>query len=100
MNLVRNEQDLAARIAGFNALGRVAYQQPGSDVAMAFDQEAVPELLKVAISPNSLNLQMRAVFALRRAQTESAREALKLISNSANPQIATAARNGLPHPKI
>jgi HEAT repeat protein len=100
LNLVRNEQDLAARIAGFNALGRVAYQQPGSDVAMAFDQEAVPELLKVAISPNSLNLQMRAVFALRRAQTESAREALKLISNSANPQIATAARNGLPHPKI
>jgi HEAT repeat protein len=100
LNLVRNEQDLAARVAGFNAVGRAVYQQPGSDVAMAFDSEAVPELLKVATSPNSLNLQMRSVFALRRAQTEAARAALEVIANSARPQIATAARNGLPQRKI
>jgi hypothetical protein len=41
-----------------------------------------------------LNIQMRAVFALRRARTLTAQAALAVIADRARPQIATAARNG------
>jgi HEAT repeat protein len=83
---VMAEEDIAARVAGFNALGRGAQR---------FDAEIVPELLHIATAPNSLNIQMRAVFALRRAQTPAARIALAQIAGSGAPQVATAARNGL-----
>jgi HEAT repeat protein len=91
--LVMQETDLAARIAGFNAIGRAAFGQPA--VATVFDRDIVPELQQIATTPNSLNLQMRAVFALRRAQTPAAQSALSAIASSARPQIATAALNGL-----
>ena len=89
------EDDVAARVAGFNALGRAAGLQPGSAAATAFDQQIVPELLQIATSENSLNIQLRAVFALRRAQTEAAQDALAAIARSARPQVALAAQNGL-----
>jgi HEAT repeat protein len=92
---VMAEEDIAARVAGFNALGRGAHQRPASPIAQRFDAEIVPELLHIATAPNSLNIQMRAVFALRRAQTPAARIALAQIAGSGAPQVATAARNGL-----
>ena len=61
--LVMAETDIAARVAGFNALGCAVHQEPGSAGAGVFDREIVPELLKIATQPNSVNLQMRAVFA-------------------------------------
>jgi len=96
---VQTERDIAARVAGFNAVGLGVQRQPESAAAAAFDQEIVPELLRIATAPNSLNIQMRAVFALRRAQTEAAQAALAAIANSARPQVAAAARNGLRPPK-
>lgn len=96
--MVQAESDVAARVAGLNALGRAARQHPGSEAATAFDQELVPELVRIATLPNSLNLQMRAVFALRRANTSVAREALAVIARDARPQVATAALNGLRPP--
>jgi HEAT repeat protein len=93
--LIQAETDLAARVAAYNALGRGVFQDPHAAAAMVFDREAVPELLRIATEPNSLNLQMRAVFALRRAQTAAAQSALTRISSTAVPQVATAARNGL-----
>jgi HEAT repeat protein len=95
MPLVMAEQDIAARVAGFNAIGRGAYQEPASTIAGRFDAEIVPELLQIATAPNSLNIQMRAVFALRRARTPAALAALGMIAESAVPDVATAARNGL-----
>jgi HEAT repeat protein len=92
---VQAEQDVAARVAGFNVIGSLAGKQPTSSTASAFDREIVPELLQIATTPNTLNIQMRAVFALRRAQTERARAALAVIASDAHPQIAAAARNGL-----
>jgi HEAT repeat protein len=92
------ETDVAARVAGFNALGSAVSAQAGSSAASSFDAELVPELQRIASEQNSLNLRMRAVFALRRAQTSAAREALASIAASTNvssPQIAAAARNGL-----
>jgi hypothetical protein len=92
------EQDIAARVAGFNALGRAAVQAPGSEMATSFDQLIVPELVTIATSPNSLNIQMRAVFALRQAQTPASQQALAVIASTAQPQVAMAARNGLRPP--
>jgi hypothetical protein len=92
------EEDPSARIAGFNALGRAARLEPASAIARAFDTQVVPELLRTATTANSTNLQMRAVFALRRAGTPAARQALEAVAGQAAPQIATAARNGLRAP--
>ncbi|MEK7952953.1 HEAT repeat domain-containing protein [Luteolibacter soli] len=93
--LVLAEEDTAARIAGLNALGASVHQDPSSSAALDFDERLVPELQRLATSPNSLNLQIRAVFALRRAGTPAAREALARIESDAPPQVASAARNGL-----
>lgn len=98
MPTIMAEADIAARVAGFNAVGRAVRQSPTSGFAVEFNQKVVPELLAIATSSHNLNIQMRAVFALRRAQTPAAQSALAEIANSARPQVAAAARNGLPGP--
>lgn len=89
------EDDIGARVAGLNAAARAIAQRPNSTIAETFNQQIVPELLHIATTPNSLNIQMRAVFALRRAQTPAAQAALEQIARIAQPRIATTARNGL-----
>lgn len=95
LSRVQAEDDLAARVAGFNAVGAALRREPASGSAEIFNRDIAPELVRIAIEPNSLNLQMRAVFALRRAGTPAAREALARIVDHAPPQVATAARHGL-----
>lgn len=96
--LVIGETDIAARIAGFNALAAAVARQPTAVDNTWFDERIVPELLQVATHPNSLDLQLRAVFALRRARTPAARSALAAIVQTASPQVATAAGHGLATP--
>jgi hypothetical protein len=96
VSLVGSEKDLAARVAGLNAVGHAVRLNPGSAAARVFDEQFVPELARIATSPNNLNLQMRAVFALRRAGTPAAQAALESIADTASIQVARAARNGLP----
>jgi HEAT repeat protein len=93
---VLEEDDIAARVAGFNTLASAAAQGSSDPVIATFDQQIVPELLQIATSDNSVNIRMRAVFALRRGQTAAAQAALaEVANNSSNPQIAEAARHGL-----
>ncbi len=92
---VMAEEDAAARIAGFNVLGNLARQQPSSEARKLFDRQVATELRELATGANSLNLQMRAVFALRRAGTPAAMQALATIEAEGAEQISTAARNGL-----
>lgn len=92
---VMAEEDAAARIAGFNVLGNLARQQPSSEARAIFDRQVATELRELATGANSLNLRMRAVFALRRAGTPAAMQALADIEAEGNEQISTAARNGL-----
>jgi hypothetical protein len=92
---VMAEEDPAARIAGFNALGRAARISPASPEAADFDTRVVPELQRAASEANSMNLRMRAVFALRRAGTPAAVQALQSLSGHSDKTIATAASNGL-----
>ncbi len=94
LRAAQSEKDIAARVAGFNAVGRAARLEPDSGFTAVFDREIVPELLRIATASNSLNVQMRAVFALRRAQTAAAQAALGVVADGARPQVATAARNG------
>jgi hypothetical protein len=93
--LIQAETDLAARVAGFNALGEAIKSGRSGDVAATFDANIVPELRDVAVSQENLNLRMRAVFALRRADTVAAHQALEFIATTSNPKIAQAARHGL-----
>jgi HEAT repeat protein len=93
---VLEEEDIAARVAGFNALASAVTQGSSETFAATFDLQIVPELLQIALSDNSVNIRMRAVFALRRAQTDAAQAALaEIASHASNTQIAEAARHGL-----
>jgi HEAT repeat protein len=89
------EQDVAARVAGWNAVGAAVGRDPTAALAAAFDVDVVPELERIASAENSLNVRMRAVFALRRAGTPAAADALAAIATTAPPPVATAARHGL-----
>lgn len=93
--LIREESDTAARVAGLNAVADSLRRSGQPAAASEFDQRFVQELTNLALSDNSLNIRMRSVFALRRAGTPGAQQALATLSQSTTPQIAQAARNGL-----
>ncbi len=95
---ISGETDLAARIAGLNAVANSLGRESQPVVAAEFDSRYVPELTKVALSDTSLNLRQRSVFALRRAGTPAAIAALSTIAQSHTPQIAQAAQAGLKKP--
>ena len=63
--------------------GMAQMLMPASVAAQVFNRDIVPELTRIATAPNSLNLQLRAVFALRRAPTAEAQAALEVIARSA-----------------
>ncbi len=67
--VIRAERDVAARVAGFNAVGGAVGRDPSTHLATVFDSDIVPELQRIAESENSVNIRMRAVFGLRRART-------------------------------
>ena len=92
---IGSEHDVAARVAGFNAVGGAVGRDRSTPVAALFDADIVPELERIATSENSLNVRMRAVFALRRAGTPAAQDALTTIATTARPPVAVAARHGL-----
>ncbi len=94
--LVAAETDVAARVAGANAVGEAVGRDAPNAAVAVFDEDLVPDLTHIAMNPNSLNVRMRAVFALRRARTAAARAALSTIAGSDCEQVAAAARNGLP----
>jgi HEAT repeat protein len=92
---IQAERNTAARVAGFNALSDAVRRGQSSSLALDFDAQIVPELTRIALAQDSINIRMRAVFALRRAGTPASLEALTEISKAQSPQIAQAAINGL-----
>lgn len=93
---IRNEDDPALLVAALNAVGDQVGRGETASLQQAFETEWIPELISIAESNWSLNLRMRAVFALRRASTAGALQALDHLSRNTTPEIAAAARNGLP----
>lgn len=93
--VISAETDLAARVAGLNALGDSVSRSMNADWASEFDARQVPDLKRIALSNETTNLRMRAVFALRRAGTPASMQALREITQSADePHVARAAYNG------
>lgn len=92
---IHGETDQSAKVAGFNAVGAAVGRDPSAPIAAAFDAEIVPELRDIADSETSLNLRMRAVFALRRAGTPAAQDAL--VGLAANATLPAAVRNAARH---
>lgn len=93
--VIQSETDYAARVAGFNALADTVKRGASSGLSAKFDAEIVPELTAIAVSNQSLDVRTRAVFALRKANTPVARQALQTLSQTPNQKIALAARHGL-----
>jgi HEAT repeat protein len=92
---IKEESDVAARVAGFNAVADAVKREKSTALAAEFNGAIVKELREIALSSETLNVRMRAVFALRRAGTGAADVALRTISETQNPKIAQAAMNGL-----
>lgn len=90
------ETDPAARIAAANAWA-LGLHQPEAAAAAAtrFDEHWVPELRTTALSATSVNLRLRSVFALWRAGTSTAAQALTAISRCEEPKVAAAAQQAL-----
>jgi HEAT repeat protein len=90
------ETDPAARIAAANALAAGLHGPSGTPAdATRFDESLVPEMEGTATSPTSLNLRLRAVFALWRAGTPGAIAALYRIRDLEQPKVAAAAQHAL-----
>lgn len=92
---IKGESDMAARVAGYNALGDAVRRGSSSALSAQFDTQMIPELTEIAISGESMNIRMRAVFAIRRAETPAAQAALQAIAQTPNVKIAQAAQHGL-----
>lgn len=92
---IERETDPDARVAAINAVADSVGRGGDAALAVDFDRDTVPELVRTAESGASPNLRMRAVFALRRASTPAALDALRKLSGNPTPVIATAALNGL-----
>jgi HEAT repeat protein len=92
---IKNESDLAARVAGYNAVGDAVRRGTSGTLSGQFDTQMIPELTQIAVSGESVNIRMRAVFAIRRAGTPAAQAALQAITQTPNEKIAQAARHGL-----
>lgn len=90
------ENDPATRIAAANMLA-IALHQSGTDnaVQQTFNQAVVPDLITTALGDFSTNLRYRAVFALVRAGTPDAVNALTTIGQQAEPRIAELANQGV-----
>lgn len=96
LELALAENDPATWVAAANMLA-ISLQQSGSDgiLRQRFNQEAVPGLLATALDTTNTNLRFRAVFALARAGTADAQEALAIVSRQADPQLAGLATSAL-----
>jgi HEAT repeat protein len=91
-SIIATEQDLAARLAGYQLLAREVGRARDSALAVQFDELAVPRLAELAINGVNMNQRLNAVIALRQANTPTAIRALAGISaQSGETKIVQAA---------
>ncbi len=92
-SVIATEQDLAARLAGYQLLAREVARGRDSALAVQFDQLVVPRLAELTISGASINERLNAVVALKQANTPAAIRALAGISaQNGEAKIVQAAR--------
>jgi HEAT repeat protein len=78
--LVQNESNITALLAGLNFLTGTLRSSPAPEVADFLNQTAVPKLKDAALNSDSSQNRLSAVFALQRAGTPAAIDALHEIA--------------------
>ena len=92
LNLAEQEQNIATKIAAANAAAAYLKQQNAKlDDINKFDKDLVPILKNKAIGQGSVNLQLRSIFALKRAGTSESLKALEEISKESNNKLISGA---------
>jgi HEAT repeat protein len=81
MSAVQNEADPSARVAGFDMLAKSLRDNPTPELQKLFDEVAIPELRKIALTGESLDDRQAAIIALARANTPGAMAALSDLKN-------------------
>ena len=93
LGLVRTESDVNARLAGLTCLAGTLQSPSAFDVALFFEQIAVPELKNMALQANDPESRLLSVIVLRRAKTPGSLTALQSIAaTSRDPKIIQAAQ--------
>lgn len=78
--LIFKEENLGARLAGYDFLARKIGASDNKILREQFDKKAIPELQRIALSEESLNLKLSSVISLKRAGTELSFSALEKIA--------------------
>ncbi|HZL42961.1 MAG TPA: HEAT repeat domain-containing protein [Verrucomicrobiae bacterium] len=81
ISAVQNEADPSARVAGFDMLAKALRDNPTPELQRIFDEVAIPELRKVALTGASIDDRQAAIIALARANTPGALAALGDLRN-------------------
>jgi HEAT repeat protein len=91
--MVEKETDASARLAGLDLLAMELRNNPSQDLSSYFDQTAVAELKKLALTGEISQDRLAAVIALKRAGTGASQAALQEIAqNSTDKRILDATR--------
>ena len=93
LDLVRNEQDPAAQVAGFDLLAKTVRDRPTPELQDYFTKVAIPALVEMALSAESFDKRQTSILALTRSRLPAAQEALakigaQLAAQNAQPQTA------------
>jgi HEAT repeat protein len=95
MALAQKETDPAARLAGLELLGRACGPDSTPDLLSFFNQTAVPELTKAALSGDNPQQRLNSVQALSQAGTPESIHALQQIAGSSGDPAIVAAAQGM-----
>lgn len=86
-----NEEATDARVAGYLLLAKQMKNPQNREMSRLFDEQAVPELLHVALAGEKTSERIQAVNVLKQAGTGKATETLRIIvSNSRDPRVINA----------
>ena len=89
--LVQNETNTTARLAGLEYLAGTVRSSSTPEVAVFFNQTAVPELKSTALNSDNSQNRLAAVLALQRAGTPEAIVALQTIAQQSKDQKVLSA---------
>jgi HEAT repeat protein len=97
INLLRQEQDSSARIAGLDLVAKIVRDRPTAEIQNFFDQKGVPMLKSAALEGDTGSDRIAAVLALARARTPASFLALQDVGAlTTDPKVKQAANGSVP----
>lgn len=90
-NRIFHEESTGTRVSGYLLLAKQMQGTGDEGLRQRFDEQAVPELTRIAVSGKTASERIQAVKVLDRAGTETAKTALlNVISSSGDPRVINA----------